>query len=51
MTRLIILLNYIGLFFWCLTHYDIEWSVPLLGISTIITLGIFEIIEKIENIK
>lgn len=49
MTQLIIILNLIHLSFWCLTHLDIEWSTPFLSISTIITLGILKIIEKIEK--
>jgi len=49
MKLFLIILNLIGLSFWCLTHLDIEWSTPFLSISTIITLGILEIIEKIEK--
>jgi hypothetical protein len=51
MTQFIIILQYFCNIIWCLTHFDIEWSTPFLGISTIITLGIFKIIDKIENTK
>jgi len=49
MNQLLIILNLTVLLVWYLTHLDIEWSTPFLGISIIITLGILEIIEKIEK--